>query len=287
MVKSLLTRTPRVNLSLKLRTNLNLFECFGKASVIEVPSCNFSSNQRLRKKCCSIRGTPLTTNFPRGWWIECNRCLASTLDFAQVCRVQTQIQVPNLFLSLITPPQGLLVEGVFTPTAQAQTLSKAPPFTSPSTLVIARFSVGGGIPHILDEDDGATPKGPAIRFKVNDFTHTDLISHSFNGFATNTGEDFLTFLQVSSAFRTAKSIFDKIKAGGIDCSKDLEYVKETGAAFQAFLAGHPSAAAVLNSPKPNPFNYSVQKHKFCPSWKISDQQRSVIITMLSNNQLRV
>lgn len=120
---------------------------------------------------------------------------------------------------------------------------------------MARFSVGGGIPHIPDVDDGATPKGLAVRFLIDGDTHTDLISHTFNGFATRTGEDFLTFLQVFRAFQTTKAALDKAKAAGGDASKEVAAFKAAAGPFQAFLASHPSATTFVNSPKPNPLNY--------------------------------
>lgn len=120
---------------------------------------------------------------------------------------------------------------------------------------MARFSVGGGIPHIPDVDDGATPKGLAVRFLIDENTHTDLISHTFNGFATRTGEDFLAFLQVFRAFQTTKAALDKAKAAGGDTSKVEAAFKAAAGPFQAFLVSHPSAATFVGSPKPNPLNY--------------------------------
>ena len=131
----------------------------------------------------------------------------------------------------------------------------APHFSNASTPVVARFSVGGGIPHIPDVDDGATPKGLAVRFLIDGDTHTDLISHTFNGFATRTGEDFLAFLQVFRAFQTTKAALDKAKAAEGDTSKEVAAFKAAAGPFQAFLASHPSAATFVNSPKPNPLNY--------------------------------
>ncbi|KZM21050.1 Catalase [Ascochyta rabiei] len=154
-----------------------------------------------------------------------------------------------------THAKGLLVEGTFTPTEQAKTLSVASHFNGTSTPVIARFSVGGGIPHIPDVDDGATPKGLAVRFLIDEHTHTDLLSHTFNGFASRTGEDFLSFLQVFRAFQTTKAMLDKANAAGGDIIKEAAAFKAAAAPFQAFLASHPSAATFVNSPKPNPFNY--------------------------------
>ncbi|KAG9198642.1 hypothetical protein G6514_009758 [Epicoccum nigrum] len=154
-----------------------------------------------------------------------------------------------------THAKGLLVEGTFTPTEQAKTISLARHFSNKFTPVVARFSVGGGIPHIPDVDDGATPKGLAVRFLIDEHTHTDLVSHTFNGFATRTGEDFLAFLQVFRAFQVTKAALDKAKAAGGDTSKEEADFKAAAGPFQAFLASHPSAATFVNSPKPNPINY--------------------------------
>lgn len=121
--------------------------------------------------------------------------------------------------------------------------------------MIARFSVGGGLPHVPDVDDGATPKGIAIRFKIDENTHTDLISHSFNGFATSNGEDFLAFLKLFGGFGAAKAQLEAAKAKGGDYSKEQEIFNKAQSLFQTFLAGHRSAATFVQSPKPNPHNY--------------------------------
>lgn len=131
----------------------------------------------------------------------------------------------------------------------------APHFNSDSTPVMARFSVGGGIPQIKDIDRNATPKGVAIRFMIDDNTWTDLISHSFNGFATRTGEDFLAFLQHVRATNIAQFLFDKASKQGGDTSKEKANLDKANADFGTFLASHPSAANFVSSPKPNPFNY--------------------------------
>ncbi|KAJ2970904.1 hypothetical protein NUW58_g9559 [Xylaria curta] len=154
-----------------------------------------------------------------------------------------------------THAKGLLVEGVFTPSEQARGLSVAGHFNQPSTPVVARFSQGGGIPNIPDADVNATPKGFAMRFNVNAFTHTDLVTHSFNGFATRTGEEFLAFLKIFREFGIAKSELEKAKAGGGDYSKQEKNFGEVATRFQAFLAGHPSANVFVNGPKPNPIDF--------------------------------
>ncbi|KAH6972162.1 catalase [Ilyonectria sp. MPI-CAGE-AT-0026] len=154
-----------------------------------------------------------------------------------------------------THAKGLLVQGTFTPTEQAKTLSSAAHFNNCSTPVTARFSVGGGIPHVADTADGATPKGLAIRFQIDKHTHTDLVSHTFNGFAAQNGADFLGFLKVFRAVEVAKALYEKAKAGGGDASKELAILQQVSAAFQVFLNAHEPAKRFVASEKPNPYNY--------------------------------
>ncbi|KAH7018033.1 catalase-like domain-containing protein [Microdochium trichocladiopsis] len=134
-----------------------------------------------------------------------------------------------------THAKGLLVQGTFTPTPEAKNLTTAAHFNKPSTPITARFSVGGGIPNIPDASDTATPKGVAIRFQLGGDTYTDLIAHSFNGFATRTGEDFLTFLGLILALRQGKP----------DAQQNMG----------AFLKSHPEAQTFFTADKPNPHNY--------------------------------
>ncbi|KAM0425946.1 hypothetical protein ACHAPT_008885 [Fusarium lateritium] len=156
-----------------------------------------------------------------------------------------------------THAKGLLVEGKFTPTKEAKTLSIAPHFNKPSTPVVARFSVGGGIPHIADVDNGATPKGVAIRFQIDCDTHTDLIAHTFNGFATRNGEDFLAFLKLFGAVGHAEALVKKAIEEGRDATKEKELLKQANAAFGVFLSapGRESAKVFVTAEKPNPHNY--------------------------------
>ncbi len=87
--------------------------------------------------------------------------------------------------------KGLMCSGVFTPSAEATTLTCAPHIQRPSTKVIVRFSNFGGVPTIPDNDPNANPRGFAIRFYLGEHVHTDIIGHSHNGFPTRTGEEFL------------------------------------------------------------------------------------------------
>ncbi|OAA34112.1 catalase [Metarhizium rileyi] len=154
-----------------------------------------------------------------------------------------------------THAKGLLVEGTFEPTKEAKTLSLAPHFNNSSTRIVARFSVGGGVPDIPDAAKQATPKGVAVRFLLDESTHTDIIAHSFNGFATNSGQDFLTFLQLFSAVNVAKKqLQDAIDRGG-DTSKETRDLDHANQVFETWLKTQDSAKRFVESPSPNPFNY--------------------------------
>jgi catalase len=123
--------------------------------------------------------------------------------------------------------------------------------------VIARFSVGGDLPHVADVADGATPKGVAIRFQVDENTHTDLISHSFNGFATRSGEDFLTFLKLFAADGYTEAQLKKAKARGGGYSKEQKAYDDAHFAFLGFLTKpeQKSALQFVTSDKPNSHTY--------------------------------
>src|ERR1700761_5418910 len=90
--------------------------------------------------------------------------------------------------------KGVMLNGSFTPSPEASTLSKAPHFNKPSTLTTVRFSNSTGIPVIPDNDPNADPRGCAVRFHLGDRVHTDIVAHSTNGFPARTGEDFLGLL---------------------------------------------------------------------------------------------
>ena len=67
--------------------------------------------------------------------------------------------------------------------------------TRPSTRVTARFSNSTGVPLLPDNDPNANPRGLAIRFHPAEHVHTDIVSHSTDGFPTHTGAEFLEFLR--------------------------------------------------------------------------------------------
>jgi catalase len=116
--------------------------------------------------------------------------------------------------------KGLMLSGTFTPSPQAASLTRAPHATRESTPVTLRFSNGTGFPSIPDNDPNSNPCGLAIRFYLAERVHTDIVSHSTDGFPTRTGQEYLEFLRAA--------------AGGDPT---------------AFLATHPAALAFVQTPQ--------------------------------------
>jgi catalase len=123
--------------------------------------------------------------------------------------------------------KGIMLNGAFTPSAEAASLTRAPHASRPSSPVTARFSVSTGVPVIPDNDPNASPRGVAIRFHLGEHTHTDIVSHSTDGFPTRNGPEFLEFLRA---------------VGTGDPS--------------GFLSKHPETLAFVQAPKPFPTSYA-------------------------------
>ena len=127
--------------------------------------------------------------------------------------------------------KGALLTGSFTPSPGAERLTRAPHVTRKSTPVTARFSNSTGLPQIPDSVPDANPRGLAIRFNLAEHVHTDIVSHSINGFPTRDGYEFLEFLKAAAA-----------SGPDIPSPKPIEL----------FLGSHPSALKFVQAPKPFP-----------------------------------
>ena len=125
--------------------------------------------------------------------------------------------------------KGIMLQGTFTPTAEAAGLSRAPHLNRPSTPATVRFSNSTGIPVIPDNDPNADPRGCAIRFHLAERVHTDIVAHSTNAFPARTGQDFLEFLSAIAA-------------------TDLAHFP--GSPLEKYLGTHPAALAFVQAPKP-------------------------------------
>lgn len=132
--------------------------------------------------------------------------------------------------------KGVMVEGSFTPTAQAAGISKAAHFQK-ATPVLVRFSDATGVPNIPDADGNAFPKGIAIRFQLPDGTATDIVSISVNGFPAATPEDFL---------------------GLLNAVRDSQGSTAKPSPVEQFLGAHPAALKFVTTPKPAPASLATQ-----------------------------
>jgi catalase len=129
--------------------------------------------------------------------------------------------------------KGVMLKGTFEPSASAISLTRAPHIQKRSTPVTVRFSNGTGIPMIPDNDPNGSPKGMAIRFHLAERVHTDIISHSTDGFPTRTGQEFLEFLRAATSSDTSKP-----------------------SPIEKFLGAHPKALAFVQAPKPLPSSFA-------------------------------
>ena len=132
--------------------------------------------------------------------------------------------------------KGIVLDGQFTPSASATTVSKASHFQKikkpiPTTI---RFSAFTGLPAISDTDPGASPRGMAVKFHLPDGSKTDLVTHSFNGFPVATTAELRDLLLALSATKPGDP---------------------PPTALDTFLSSHPSAKSFLEAFKPAPASY--------------------------------
>jgi catalase len=126
--------------------------------------------------------------------------------------------------------KGMLLTGRFTPARDAAAVTRAPHIARESTPVTVRFSNSTGIPLIPDNDPNASPHGLGIRFHLGERAHTDIISHTTDGFPVRTGQEFLELLRAIAASDPSKP---------------------SPSPIEAFLGSHPAAFAFVQ-PKPKP-----------------------------------
>ncbi|KMO21291.1 catalase [Methylobacterium platani JCM 14648] len=90
--------------------------------------------------------------------------------------------------------KGVVVEGSFTPSKDAASLSKAGVFAGPAVPVTVRFSDATGLPQIPDGAPEANPHGLSIKFKPADGSEMDVVTNSLKFFPVATGEEFRDLL---------------------------------------------------------------------------------------------
>ena len=132
--------------------------------------------------------------------------------------------------------KGIVLEGKFTPSADAASLSKAPHLQAGATVpVTVRFSDFAGVPAIPDTDPNASPRGMAVKFHLPDGSNSDLVMHSYNGFPTATAAEFRDLLLA-------------LAASGKDAPKPTP--------LETFFATHPIAKTFLTAEKPAPVGFA-------------------------------
>jgi catalase len=134
--------------------------------------------------------------------------------------------------------KGIMFTGVFTPSPEGASLTRAPHVINPSTPVTVRFSNSTGIPVIPDNDPNADPRGMAIRFHLGEHVHTDIVAHSTDGFPTHTPQEFLEFLKAVVA------------------TNDPNAPKTSPNPVEIFLGSHPKALEFIQTPKPAPSSFA-------------------------------
>ena len=147
--------------------------------------------------------------------------------------------------------KGALLNGTFIPTTEAKSLSRAPHFRHESTPVTVRFSDSTGIPVIPDNDPNANPRGVAIRFHLGERVHTDIVSHSTDGFPTHTGDEFLEFLRA-------------VASSGPDVPSPKP--------IEVFLGSHPTALAFVQTPKPAPSSFARETYYGVTAMHFSNEE---------------
>ncbi|KAK4941514.1 hypothetical protein LTR10_018532 [Elasticomyces elasticus] len=150
--------------------------------------------------------------------------------------------------------RGILINGKYTPTSEAASLSKAPHFNQESTSVTVRFSNSTGLPQIPDNENDANPRGFALRFNLPEKDgrrqHTDIIAHSTPFFPSNTGQEFLELLKA---------------IGG---SGDPKTPKPTP--IEVYLSQNPAAKEFVAAPKPTPASFATENYFGVNAFKLVD-----------------
>ena len=167
--------------------------------------------------------------------------------------------------------KGILLTGMFTPSSQAASLTRAPHLQRNPTPVTVRFSNFAGIPSVADNDpQGASPRGFAVRFHLGEHVHTDIIAHSVDAFPVRTTEGLLEFLNAVIATNPAGPHPN---------------------AIEQFLSAHPAALTFVQIPKPIPTSFAkesffaVSAFKFANADGISRYGRYRILPVAGNEYL--
>jgi catalase len=152
--------------------------------------------------------------------------------------------------------KGVVLEGTFTPSASAASVSKAAHLQKKKTPVPAtiRFSDSTGLPAIPDTDPGASPRGMAVKFHLPSGSKTDIVVHSFNGFPVATIDELRDFFLTLAATKSGDP---------------------APTALDTFLSSHPAAKAFVDAPKPPPVSYATLPYFGVNAFKFTNAKGAV------------
>ncbi|MBU3895646.1 catalase family peroxidase [Serratia rubidaea] len=152
--------------------------------------------------------------------------------------------------------KGIVLRGNFTPSPDARTISSAPHLqkTTLPVPIIVRFSDFTGIPDISDTNPQSMPRGLAIKFQLQDGSTTDIVTHSFNGFPSQTTDDFRDLL--------------------IAMSKSGPTVPKP-TPLDHYLDTHPKAKSFLTAPKPFPVSYATLPYYGVNAFKFTNRKGDI------------
>jgi catalase len=150
--------------------------------------------------------------------------------------------------------KGVILEGTFTPSASAASVSKAAHLQKQKNPVpvTVRFSDAGGLPTVPDTDENQ--RGMTVKFTLPDGSRTDIVSLSYNGFPVATAEEFRDFLLA-------------IAASGPDAPHPT--------AIEKFLSTHPAAKAFVTAPNPPPVSFGTLAYFGVNTFKFTNAKGTV------------
>ena len=167
--------------------------------------------------------------------------------FAKVFGVHPQARVNHA--------KGVIVEGTFTPSAAAASVSKAAHLQKQKKPipVTIRFSDGSGLPTVPDAEH--MPRGMAVKFMLPNGSKTDIVALSYNGFPVATAEEFRDLLLA-------------IAASGPEAPKPTP--------VETFLGSHPAAKAFVEAPKPPPVSFATLAYFGINAFKFTNAKGAVV-----------
>ena len=152
--------------------------------------------------------------------------------------------------------KGIILEGTFEPAEGASKICMAPLFEAPSPRVTVRFSDFTGFPDIPDNSPDANPRGFAVKFRLDDGSEYDVVSHNYNGFPTKTATEFGALLRA-------------IGTSGPDVVKPTP--------LETFLSTHPIAKHFLTTQRPAPLSYATTAYYGVNAVEFTNLKSSTVV----------